>query len=126
MPHLSVIQLYSASRPQSYLCSNTSEHASFEELLKMPAQARLTLLERCVQIRAPLWKRAARPIALTALRAMAQLGFSPKELVARLYMRYLRGAFIDELRRLRGLAPLAARDPTPAALRERYSKELDG
>jgi hypothetical protein len=124
VPHLSVMQIASGGRPGSYLGADNPEHAFFAARLNQPLELRLLLLERDRQAPArPLWRRLAKSIVFAGLRAAAHLGFAPCELIARFMLGRRRGSKIDELRGIRGLSPLPARDPSAAALRDRYAAE---
>jgi glycosyltransferase involved in cell wall biosynthesis len=124
MPHLTVVQLPSASRPQSYVRSETSEHQFFEEKLKQPLHFRLSLLDRSKL--PPSRRPRTRSIVFFLLRAAAYLGWSPTELIGRFWLVRRRGAFINKLRELRGLQSMPEREPSIASLRDRYAAEQAG
>jgi Glycosyl transferase family 2 len=127
MPHLTVLMLPSGLRPQSYVGADTSEHALFEPLFERPLELRLLLLDRCrVPRRRPYWRRLAKAVALAGLRAAAQLGLAPNELIGRFYLGFGRGTFINRLRRTRGLTAMPDCDPSAASLRARYAAEQAG
>jgi glycosyltransferase involved in cell wall biosynthesis len=125
MPHLTVMQFPSArERPGSYTRSDTAEHAFFESRLSEPRQLRLALLDRYEAPAArPLWRRLAKRTAFACLRLAAHLGLAPSELLGRFFLRYRRGAFIDILRKARGLSSLPDREPSAGELRARYAAE---
>lgn len=124
MPHLTVVQFPSGLRPLSYVAEDTSEHARLEPQLERPLELRLALLERYrAPPRRPRWRRLAKSAAELGLRAAAHLGLAPSELVARFYLGFWRGTFINSLRKTRGLAAMPERDPSAAALRARYATE---
>ena len=124
MPHLTVMQFPSGLRAGSYLKADAPEHAFFEPRFERPLELRLLLLDR---LRAPplrpMWRRLAKSVALVGLRAAAHLGLPPSELVPKFLLGYRHGTFINKLRGIRGLSPMPERDPSAAALRDRYSKE---
>ena len=124
MPHLTALLLSSGLRPLSYVGSDTSEHAFFEPQFERPPQLRLLLLDRYrAPPRRPRWRRLAKSVALIGLRAAAQFGLAPSELVPRFYLGFRRGTFINGLRKTRGLSAMPERDPSVAALRARYAAE---
>jgi glycosyltransferase involved in cell wall biosynthesis len=124
MPHLTVVQFPSGLRPKSYVGADASEHAHFEPQFERPLQLRLALLDRNrAPPRRPVWRRLARSVAEIGLRAAARLGLPPSELIARFYLGFGRGTFIDSLRDMRGLGALPNRDPSVAELRARYALE---
>jgi GT2 family glycosyltransferase len=121
-PHLTVLIMASGDRPGSYLLGDSPEHAYFEPLLKTPAKLRRFLLDPC-RIVEPhsVWRRGAEYCLTPFLRSAAWLGIAPSELLGRLRYGFERGAFINRLRKIRGLGPLATReDPSPSQLRARY------
>ncbi len=127
MPHLTVIQFPSGrERPGSYTRSDTSEHALFESQLKEPRQLRLALLDRYQPppVR-PAWRRLAKSTAFAGLRLAAHLGLAPSELLGRFFLGHRRGAYINVLRKARGLSPLSDREPSAGELRARYAAEDD-
>jgi GT2 family glycosyltransferase len=125
MPHLTVIQFPSArERPGSYTRSDTAEHAFFESQLKQPLQLRLALLDRYQPPPGrPLWRRMAKRTVFVGLRLAAHLGLAPSELLGRFFLRYRRGAFINVLRKARGLSSLLDREPSADEMRARYAAE---
>jgi len=127
MPHLTAILFPSGVRPNSYLGSDASEHAAFEPQFERPLQLRLALLERLrPPLRRPLWRRTAKSVAVTGLRAAAHLGWCPNELIGRFFLRFRRGTFIGNLRRSRGLPAMPEREPSAASLCARYVEERAG
>jgi GT2 family glycosyltransferase len=126
MPHLTVLQIPSGLRARSYLGSDIAEHSAFEQQFERPLQLRVTLLDRWrPPPRRPLWRRLARSVAEIGLRAAAQFGRSPSELIAKFYLGFRRGMFVEALRRSRGLAAMPLRDPSAAELRGRYAEEQE-
>jgi glycosyltransferase involved in cell wall biosynthesis len=126
MPHVTVLMLHSGSRPGSYLSEDTAEHAELERLLATPDRLRIELLDHCVLGDSkPTWKRLARWLTRPVFQFLAQLGVCPLEVYARVYQGHTRGAFIDLLRKTRGLSRLPEREPTVAELHRRYAERAD-
>jgi hypothetical protein len=126
MPHVTVIMLPSGERPGSYTRTDTAEHAFFESQLVEPLKLRLLLLDRYqAPPRRPLWRRLAKRAVFMWLWLAAHLGLAPNELLGRFFLGYRRGAFIDGLRKARGLSSLPNREPSAAELRARYAAEDD-
>jgi len=125
LPHISVVLFPSGERPQSYAKSDASEHAALEPQFERPLELRLALLDRLrPPLRRPLWRRLAKSVAVAGLRVAARLGWCPNELIGRFFLRFRRGTFIGNLRRIRGLPVMPEREPSAAALRARYAAEL--
>jgi hypothetical protein len=124
LPHLTAILFPSGERPQSYVDSDVSEHAAFEPRFERPLQLRLLLLDRLrPPLQRPPWRRAAKSVAVAGLRVAAHLGWCPNELIGRFFLRFRRGTFIGNLRRIRGLPTMPEREPSAASLRARYAEE---
>jgi glycosyltransferase involved in cell wall biosynthesis len=123
MPHLTVVQFASGLRAGSYLAAGAPEHAFFEPQFARPLELRMLLLDRRWAPSRPLWRRLAKSLAQLGLRAAAHLGLPPSELIPRFLLGYRRGTFINKLRGIRGLSPMPEREPSAAALRDRYAKE---
>lgn len=126
MPHLTVLQVPSGVRAMSYRDPDTPEHAFFAPRFPDPAGLRTLLLGRLAKPRQrPLWRRLARAVALAALRLAAHAGFCPNEIIGSFLFGWRRGAFINGLRRNRGLPDMPDLDPPAAGLRERYARERE-
>ena len=117
MPHLTVVKLHSGMRKGSYLDDNAQEQKDLLDAMQAPDALRVNILGH-----------AREPIRLAASsyfrrRLMAAFGIHPR---ARAFRRkHKRGAFVAQLRRLRGLAPMPEREPGVAELLDRYSKRGD-
>jgi glycosyltransferase involved in cell wall biosynthesis len=117
MPHLTVIKLHSGMRKGSYLDDNAQEQKDLLDAMQAPDALRVNILGH-----------AREPIRLAASsyfrrRLMAAFGIHPR---ARAFRRkHKRGAFVAQLRRLRGLAPMPEREPGVSELLDRYSKRGD-
>ncbi len=123
MPHLTLVQIPSAAREQSYVRHDTAEHEFFFARLNDAAALRLLLLDRVEGLpQRPWWRRLAKPMAIATLRWLAHAGLAPSEIIGCISLGFRRGFFIQIRRRARGL-PEMERDPEPASLRARYAAE---
>ena len=123
MPHLTLVQIPSASRLLSYVRHDTAEHEFFASQMKDPAALRLLLLDHDAGLpKRPLWRRLAKPVAISTLRTLARLGYAPGEIIGCVSFGFRRGFFIRFLRQRRGLSDIE-REPGTAALRARYAAE---
>jgi glycosyltransferase involved in cell wall biosynthesis len=124
MPHLTAVQFPSGERPQSYVGSDASEHAAFEPQFQRPFELRLALLDRLrTPLQRPPWRRLAKSVAVVGLRAAAHLGWCPNELIGRIFLRFRRGTFISNLRKIRGLPAMPEREPSIASMRAQYAED---
>jgi len=123
-PHLTVLIIASGGRQGSYLATSP-EHAWFEPMLRSPNDLRLLLLDKVATPRIGWKGRAARRLG-PLFRAIAWIGPAPTEYVGRLVYGHSPGAYINQLRRIRGLADLPDREPDALQLRDRYLRQSDG
>ncbi len=117
MPHLTVIKLHSGMRKGSYLDDSAQEQKELLDAMRAPDALRVRILGG-----------AHEPVRLAASsyirrRLMAAFGIHSR---ARAFRRkHKRGAFVDRLRRVRGLAPMPEREPDVSELLDRYVKRSD-
>ena len=109
--HLTLVQIPSGSRLQSYVCHDTTEHEFFVAQMRDPAALRRLLRDHDEKLpKRPSWRRLAKPAAISALRLLAHLGFAPSEVVNGVALGFRRGLFIQALRQRRGLSAIPERD----------------
>jgi glycosyltransferase involved in cell wall biosynthesis len=110
MPQLTLVQIPSGSRLQSYVRDDTAEHEFFFAQMQDPAALRLLLRDHDEGLpRRPWWRRLAKPAAISALRLLAHLGLAPTEVVHGIALGFRRGRFIQIRRRRRGLPAMPER-----------------
>jgi glycosyltransferase involved in cell wall biosynthesis len=112
MPHLTVLMLHSGKREGSYARDTAREQEELMDAMNAPDALRVRVLGN-----------AEEPVPLKRFRylkrrLLAMLGVHPR---ARTFRRlYRRGAFIEMLRRKRGLPPMPGREPGLKELLARY------
>jgi len=110
MAHLTLLQIPSGARLQSYVRHDTTEHEFFVAQMRDPAALRRLLRDHDEKLpKRPWWRRLAKPAAISALRLLAHLGFAPTEVVNGVTLGFRRGLFIQALRQRRGLSAIPKR-----------------
>jgi glycosyltransferase involved in cell wall biosynthesis len=122
-PYLSVMVFSSGSRRNSYVSRDASEQEYFWKRLRAdPGRLRLAIVDSLSRSE-PRPPAFLRRLSLAGLRFLARLGVPIRERRVRRALGVRRGAYINYLRRNRGLSPIPSLSPGLSEMRSRYRSE---